>query len=94
MDVSFTNSRASISSAHHAGTDWNALTVEERIRSIELEGYVVFPDLLSDAQLDVIRGELSQLPTSAVDYSEHQRGCSNVQWTDSPTVVRVIALPA
>ena len=93
MDVSFTNSRASIASARRADTDWASLTVEQRIRSIELDGYVVIPDLLPAGQLDAIRGELSRLPTTAVDYSEHQRGCSKVQWTDSPTAIRVIALP-
>ena len=44
MDVSFTNSRASIASARHADTDWASLSVEQRIRSIELDGYVVIPD--------------------------------------------------
>ena len=94
MDVSFTNSRASIASARHADTDWASLSVEQRIRSIELDGYVVIPDLFPAGQLDAIRGELSRLPTTAVDYSEYQRGCPNVQWSDSPTAIRVIALPA
>ena len=93
MDASFTNSRMSIASARRADTDWASLTVEQRIRSIELDGYVVIPDLLSANQLDAIRDELSRLPTTAVDYSEHQRGCSKVPWTDSPTTIRVIALP-
>lgn len=94
MDVSFTNSRESIARAKRTDTDWASLTTELRIRSIELDGYVVIPDLLSAVQLDAIRAELSRLPTTAVDYSEHQRGCSNVQWTDSPTAIRAIALPA
>ena len=94
MDVSFTNSRASIASARHADTDWASLSVEQRIRSIELDGYVVIPDLFPAGQLDAIRGELSRLPTTSVDYSEYQRGCPNVQWSDSPTAIRVIALPA
>lgn len=94
MDVSFTNSRESIATAKLADVDWSSLTTAQRIRSIELDGYVVIPDLLSPAQLDSIRAELSRLPTTAVDYSEQQRGCSNVQWTDSPTAIRVIALPA
>lgn len=94
MDVSFTNSRECITSAKRAETDWASLTIEQRIRSIELDGYVVIPDLLAPAQLDAIRAELSRLQTTAVDYSEHQRGCANLQWTDSPTAIRVIALPA
>ena len=94
MDVSFTNSRESIASAQRADVDWGSLTTAQRIRSIELEGYVVIPNLLSPTQLDSIRGELSRLPTTAVDYSEYQRGCSKVHWTDSPTAIQVIALPA
>lgn len=93
MDVSFTNLRECITSAKRAKTDWESLTTEQRIRSIELDGYVVIPDLLAPAQLDAIRAELSRLPTTAVDYSEYQRGCANLQWTDSPTAIRVIALP-
>ena len=94
MDVSFTNSRESAPSAIQADTNWESLTTEQRIRSIELDGYVVIPDLLSAAELDAVRGDLSQLTTTAVDYSEHQRGCPHVQWTDSPAAVRVIALPS
>lgn len=94
MDVSFTNSRESIPLARQAETDWAQLTVEQQIRSIELDGYVVIPNLLTAEQLNAIRGELSRLPTTAVDYSEHQRGCPNVQWTNSPATISVIALPA
>ena len=60
MDVSFTNSRMSIDSARRADTDWASLTLPQRIRSIELDGYVVIPDLLSATQLDAIRVELSE----------------------------------
>ena len=94
MDVSFTNSRASVNSARQADTDWATLTTAQRIGSIELDGFVVIPDLLSTDQLQAIREEVSRLPTTAVDYSEHQRGCADVQWTDSPTAIQVIALPA
>ena len=94
MDTLPTNTRESQSSAERVDCDWAALTTAQRIRSIELDGYVVVPDLLSTAQLNAIRGELSRLPTTAVDYSKHQRGCTNVHWTDSPTAIRVIALPA
>ena len=69
------------------------MTFEQRIRFLELEGYVVIPELLSSDQLHAVRTEMSQLSTTAVDYSEHQRGCTNVQWTASPTAIRVVALP-
>ncbi len=94
MDISLTNTRESLASARRADADWSSLTTGQRIRSIELDGYVVIPGLLSAGQLDAIREELSRLPTTAVDYSEHQRGCANLQWTNSPTTIRAIVLPA
>ncbi len=94
MDVSFTNTRESVAKAKRMEFDWASFTIAERIRSIELEGYVVIPDLLPSDHLQKIRAELDRLPTTAVDYSEQQRGCANVQWTDSPTAIGVIALPA
>jgi len=94
MDTSFANTRDSLAVAKRPETDWSALTTAQRIRSIEVDGYVVIPNLLSADRLDSIRTELSRLPTNAVDYSEHQRGCPNVHWTDSPTTIATIALPA
>lgn len=94
MDISFTNTQASLASARRVDTDWSSLTTGQRIRSIELDGYVVLPDVMSTGKLDAIREEVSRLPTTAVDYSEHQRGCAEVQWTDSPTSIGMIAQPA
>ncbi len=94
MDTSFTNSRESLDRALRPDTNWASLTRAERVRSVELDGYVVLPDLLSAEQLEKIRTELARLPTTAVDYSEHQRGHSAVELTDSPGAIDVIALPA
>lgn len=94
MDVSFTNSREEIAAAKRVETDWAALSTGQQIRSLEVDGYVVLPDLLSAEQIVGIRAELTRLPTQGTDYSEHQRGFSGVQWTDSPNAISVIALPA
>lgn len=94
MDVSFTNSREEVAAAKRVETDWAALSTGQQIRSLEVDGYVVLPDLLSAEQIAGIRAELMQLPTQGTDYSAHQRGFSGVQWTDSPTAISVIALPA
>lgn len=94
MNVDVTNSQESIATARRTNTDWSSLTTAQRVRSIELDGYVVIPDLLSEDQLHDIRDELARLPTTGTDYSEHQRGAGDVQWTDSPTATEVIALPA
>ncbi len=92
MDTSFTNSKEDIVRARRDETDWSSLTRAEQIRSIELEGYVVLPDLLPPETVEKIREELGRLPTRSVDYSPHQRGCQDVQWTDSPASIEVIAL--
>ena len=92
MDTSFTNLQNDLASALRESTDWAQLTQQEQIRFLELEGYVVLPDLLSDSQLNAIRDELGQLTTEATDYSPHQRGVGDVQWTDSSHTIRVIAL--
>lgn len=63
----------------------------ERIRHLELEGFVVLPSLLSAAEIEAIRGEFDRLPTEATDYSEQQRGCRDVTATDSPVAISLIA---
>jgi len=94
MDVSFTNSREQIATAKRVDTDWGSLSTAQRIRSIEVDGYVVIPDLLPAEEVVRIREELDRLPTQATDYSEQQRGNAHVPWTNSPHAISVIALPA
>lgn len=77
-----------------AQTDWSQLTTPQRIKHLELEGYVVLPDLLTPEQVSRMKVELDRLPTIGTDYSENQRGHRDVQWSDSPTCIDVIALPA
>ena len=93
MDTAFTNSKQDISLSRRDETDWDSLTREEQIRSIELEGYVVIPNLLSANKVEKIRREMEKLPTRAVDYSQHQRGESDVQWSASPNAIDIIAHP-
>lgn len=74
-------------------TDWSALSTAQRIKHLEIEGYVVFPPLIEASTIAEIKAELDRLPTVATDYSENQRGFSNVQWTDSPRAIELIAQP-
>lgn len=80
--------------ARRVETDWARLTTAQRIKHLEIEGYVVLPDLIPSDELSRIRQELDRLSTVATDYSEHQRGHADVQWTDSPSCINLIALPA
>ena len=77
MDTSFTNSKEQIAIAPRDETDWSNLTRAAQIRNIELEGYVVLPDLLSPETLEKIREELRRLPMRSTDYSPHQQGSQN-----------------
>lgn len=60
--------------------DWTALTLGERIQQIEVEGYLVLPNLLTPEHLERLRAETAKLETTAVDYSPYQRGCPNIQF--------------
>lgn len=93
MDTSFTNSKEEITGVRRDETDWASQTQQQRIRSIELDGFVVLPDLLSPEQITAIRGELDSVPLVATDYSEHQKGCPEVWQRDCPVSIDVIANP-
>ena len=80
--------------ARRVETDWSRLTTAQRIKHLEIEGYVVLPDLIPPDEVQKIRQELDRLPTVGTDYSENQRGHSDVQWSDSPSCINLIALPA
>ena len=60
--------------------DWSTLTLGEQIHQIEVEGYLVLPDLLSADHLTQLRAETARFETKAVDYSIHQRGRPNIQF--------------
>lgn len=60
--------------------DWSVLTLGERIRQIEVEGYLVLPDLLDADLIATLKTETARLETTAVDYSVHQRGHANAQF--------------
>ena len=74
--------------------DWTRLTNAQRIKHLEIEGYVLIPDLLPRETIAAIKNELARLPTKATDYSENQRSCTDIHWTDSPHCIDLITLPA
>ncbi|MBL7699906.1 MAG: phytanoyl-CoA dioxygenase family protein [Chitinophagaceae bacterium] len=75
-------------------TDWGSMSDAQRIKHLEIEGFVVLPEILSKDQVKAIKKELAALPTIGTDYSENQRSCKDVQWTNSPACIDLIALPA
>lgn len=72
--------------------DWSALTLGERMRQIEVEGYLVLPDLLTQKQVAQLRSETATLETTPVDYSVHQRGRPHVEF-EGGAITDLIAHP-
>jgi len=60
--------------------DWSLLTLCERIRMVEVEGYLVLPDLLSAAQVANLKLETARFDTKPTDYSIYQQVRPNVQF--------------
>ena len=60
--------------------DWSQLTLGQRIQHLEVEGYVVIPDLLDADHIARLKTQASQFETTHVDYSVHQRGKSSIQF--------------
>ena len=60
--------------------DWSVLTLGERIRQLEVEGYLVLPDLLTSDHVAQLKEETAKLDTKPVDYSVHQRVRPHVQF--------------
>ncbi len=48
--------------------DWSALTLGERIRHVELEGYLVIPDLLSPEHIARLKAQAETWETTPRDY--------------------------
>ncbi len=62
-------------------TDWSALTLGQRIRHLEVEGYVVLPDLLSADHVAQLRTELKRIDTQATDYTDKKQYHNDIQWS-------------
>lgn len=72
--------------------DWSKLTLGDQIRQIEVEGYLVLPDVIQPETVAALKQEAAQLETTAVDYSEHQRGCPHVEFHGGE-ITKLIANP-
>jgi len=72
--------------------DWSKLTLGQCIHQIEVEGYVVLPDLLTAEQIAGLKVETARLETRAVDYSVHQQVRPAVQFVGG-AITELIANP-
>lgn len=72
--------------------DWNSLSLGEKIRHIEVEGYLLIPGMLDKDLIAQLKAQTSAFSTFGVSYSERQRGKKAVQWSGG-AVTELIAHP-
>ena len=77
---------------HLDDRDWSQLTLGEQIYQLEVEGYLVLPDLLTPTHLAQLKAETAQLDTFGLDYSDRQQVRPKVQFVGGP-ITDLIAHP-
>ncbi|MFT5465087.1 MAG: hypothetical protein ACI8UO_000173 [Verrucomicrobiales bacterium] len=78
---------------HVDETDFTAMSRPEQIRHFEVEGYVVFPSILTRDVIDQLKAELAEVEMTHTDYSTQQtRSVEQPQWT-CPAAAELIAYP-
>ncbi|MCY3905012.1 MAG: phytanoyl-CoA dioxygenase family protein [Caldilineaceae bacterium] len=60
--------------------DWSKLSFGQHVYQIEVEGYTVIPELLSQQHLEELRSATARLDTFAVDYSVKQQVSPRTQF--------------
>jgi hypothetical protein len=74
-------------------TDFSSMTRPQQIRHLEVEGYVVFPEILTPEIIDRIKSELADAEMNHTSYSEYQtRSVTQPQWL-SRAVAELIGYP-
>ena len=73
-------------------TDWSGFTLGQKIRHLEVEGYVVLPNVVDGEQMERIEAEMADAPMNTKDYSDCQTFHREPQWR-SPALAHLIAHP-
>ena len=74
-------------------TDFGSMTLGERIRHFEVEGYVVLPDMLDSGQIERIKSEMVDAPMIGRDYSAAQTESADPPMWHSESVAELIGHP-
>lgn len=61
-------------------TNWASLTIGQRIEHLEVEGYLVIPDLLTPEHIAQLKELTVKFPDFAVDYSVYQRAYLDIEF--------------
>jgi hypothetical protein len=74
-------------------TDWASMSLGERIRHFEVEGYVVLPRTLDGAAIERLKASVADAPTEGRPYSEDLRTTITPPHLISRPVAELIAHP-
>lgn len=74
-------------------TDWAALDLDAQDEYLAVEGFVVVPGLITQAEIDRVRDQLSDLPMNTAPYSEHQKFAKVPPQWHSPAFAEMIGNP-
>ena len=74
-------------------TDWARLTLGERIKHLEVEGYLVIPDLLSAEHIEKLKAETRNIQTRAADYSDKKQAALEEMTYVGGEISKLIANP-
>ena len=86
MDTSVTNTRKNIKSAKVCEIEWASLDRAAQVRSIELNGFLVMPNVIEPDVLDELRTEVERLPTTGVTTAKTNAAAST---SNGPTHLSV-----
>ena len=64
-----------------------------KVKDMEVDGYTVFNELLSEQYIKGLKNELIEVNLSPVDYSENQKVCHNFHWKPYANLHQLIAHP-
>jgi len=88
-----TSPESEASFMHVDETDFSSMSRAEQIRHLEVEGYVVFPGILTSDWIARIKSEMADAEMAHTSYSTQQtRAVTQPQWS-SPAVAELIAYP-
>ena len=73
-------------------TDFESMSLGEKIRHLEVEGYTVLPKAVDASKIEQIKKEMKDAPMQTKDYSDCQTFHLEPQWY-SPAVASLIANP-
>lgn len=72
--------------------DWSTLSTCQRIRQLEVEGYLLLPDVLDPDHVARLKAITATFDTKGVDYSKNQRGRPDIQF-DGGEITALIGHP-